>query len=64
MPKITLRLTDEQHAQLSAQAARAHRSIQGECIHRLFPPPIPGSPESVGLRRPDDVEPDWKPSSK
>jgi hypothetical protein len=36
MPNITLRLTDEQHAELKQEAADAHRSMQNEIIHRLF----------------------------
>ena len=38
MPKFTLRLTDQQHAELVAGAERGHRSLQKEIIHRLFPP--------------------------
>ena len=36
MPAISLRLTDEQHAQLRAWAYGAQRSIQREIIYRLF----------------------------
>jgi hypothetical protein len=45
MPGFTLRLTDEQHAALTADAKRNSRSLQGEVIHRLFPPA--DTPESV-----------------
>lgn len=36
MPAISLRLTDEQHAQLVKWAAHSKRSIQQELIWRLF----------------------------
>lgn len=41
MPSINLRLTDEQHAEIVAAAEENHRSMQGEIVHRLFPPPRP-----------------------
>ena len=36
MPKINLRLTDEQHAELEAWAKDGHRSLQKEIVFRLF----------------------------
>ncbi len=36
MPSVNLRLTDEQHRLLSADAERNDRSLQKEIIHRLF----------------------------
>lgn len=36
MPKINLRLTDEQHDELAIEASDNHRSIQREIVHRLF----------------------------
>lgn len=36
MPTISLRLTDEQHAQLTAWAHDGERSVQKELIWRLF----------------------------
>ncbi len=38
MPKISLRLNDEQHHELVKAAKRNHRSLQNEVVHRLFPP--------------------------
>lgn len=36
MPKINLRLTDEEHAALKAWAEGSRRSIQREAVYRLF----------------------------
>ena len=36
MPKVNLRLTDEEHALLDRWARDGHRSIQKELIFRLF----------------------------
>lgn len=36
MPKVNLRLTEEEHAQLEAWAKDGHRSLQKEIIFRLF----------------------------
>lgn len=36
MPTISLRMTDEQHAELAEWAHQGHRSIQREIIWRLF----------------------------
>lgn len=36
MPKINLRLTDEEHEALKMWAQESHRSIQREAIFRLF----------------------------
>jgi len=58
MPNVTLRLTDDQHATLVASAKDAHRSMQGEIIHRLFPVRI-----TAALTAPEDhFKPDPKPT--
>ena len=36
MPKINLRLTDEEHEALRKWASESHRSIQREAVYRLF----------------------------
>ena len=36
MPRMTLRLTDEQHADLVAVSHREQRSVHGEVIYRCF----------------------------
>ena len=36
MPKINLRLTDEEHEALRQWALESHRSIQREAVYRLF----------------------------
>jgi len=63
MPGLTLRLTDEQHAQLEREAALNRRSLQGEIIYRLFPPwqtgPHPGYESEQAERH---FKPDPKPS--
>jgi len=64
MPNVTLRLSDEQHAELTAAAERNDRSLQREIVHRLFragPEPVPGSPASVGLTAERHFKPDPKP---
>jgi hypothetical protein len=39
MPNINLRLTEEQHTELTAWARDGHRSLQKEIIWRLFTQP-------------------------
>jgi hypothetical protein len=58
MPNVTLRLTDEQHATLVAAAEDNHRSMQGEIIHRLFPPRL----QAVFVDVEDHFKPDPKPA--
>jgi hypothetical protein len=57
MPSVNLRLTDEQHAELVAEAEREQRSLQRQIIHRLFPPPLQTEPhpayDSERAARPD-----------
>lgn len=38
MPNLNLRLTEELHATLKAAAAKNHRSLQNEIVHRLEEP--------------------------
>lgn len=54
MPSINVRFTDEQHAALTAAAARSGRSVQKQIIYILFTDqnwgtqtpgaPVPGNP--------------------
>jgi len=62
MPKFTLRLTDEQHAELVAGAERGHRSLQKEIIHRLFPSWQTG--EHPGYDSEREARPDPKPERR
>jgi Arc-like DNA binding domain len=67
MPGVTVRLTPEQHEQLAREAKTNHRSLQGEILHRLFPPqvqtvPHPGyDSEQAALAH---FKPDPKPGKK
>jgi len=60
MTKITLRLTDEQHATLVAAAGDNHRSMQGEIIHRVFPPRLGATPAQTHR----EARPDPKPEKR
>ena len=61
MAKLTIRLTDEQHAALVRDAEANHRSIQGECMHRLFPPQGWTTPHAA---RVETAEGHFKPDPK
>ncbi len=59
MPSINVRFTDEQHAALTAAAARSGRSVQKQIIYILFTDqnwgaqagaPVPGNPSRVRQR--------------
>ena len=76
MPNVTLRLTDEQHAELAEAAAINERSLQREIVYRLFmrivgPAPMPATALHAfePVRRPVEsgkrsYAPDPRPSEK